>query len=219
VGALSGNASYLRFFVDGEAPEAIGDVFEQAVEARRFTPLVDKGEDLETGGWVPIEDPFDDELPITRDRFHFGDFIALTYREDSFSFPRPLVQRRVKKKLEELAEKGEKVNKGKKKQAELAVLSELKKKMLPRPRVMDVVWDMPRRELRVFGRGPMGKERATACFERTFAVRLQHATWAARAFSLDLSGRARSVLEQLAPEFVFEDVAWHVQHDDEENAG
>lgn len=219
MGALSGNATYLRFFVDGEAPAKLGEVFEQAIEARRFTPLLERGEELESGGWVPLEDPFDDELPITRDRFHFGELIALAYREDRYAFPRPLVQRRIKKKLEEILEKGEKVNKAKKKQAELAVIAELKKKTLPRPRVMDLVWDMPRNELRIFGRGPMAIERATACFERTFAVRLQAASWASRAFALDLSLRARSVLEGLAPEFVFDDVAWYVEHDDEENAG
>ncbi len=218
MGALFGNASYLRYFVDGEPPSKMGDVFEQAIEARRFTPLTDKSEENESSGWVPLEDPFDDELPITRERFVFGDLIALAYREDKFALPRPIVKRRVRLKLDEIANKGEKITKVKRKQVELAVISELKKKILPRPRVIDVVWDTGRRELRIFGKGPMATERAVACFERTFAVNIAHATWAGRAFSLDLSLRARSILEQLTPELLFDDIVLQAPEDDDGEA-
>lgn len=215
MGALVGNASYLRFFVDGEPPARMGDVFEQAVEARRFTPLTDKSEENESAGWVPIEDPFDDELPITRERFIFGDLLALAYREDKYALPRPIVKRRVRVKLDELANKGEKITKVKRKQVELAVVAELKRRLLPRPRVIDVVWDTRKRELRIFGKGPMATERALACFERTFAVRAVHATWAGRAFQLDLSLRARSILEQLQPELLFDDIVLVAAEEDE----
>lgn len=218
MGALVGNASYLRFFVDGEPPSRMGDVFEQAVEARRFTPLTDKSEESESAGWVPLEDPFDDELPITRERFIFGDLIALAYREDKYALPRPLVKRRVRVRLEELSQKGEKITKVKRKQVELAVIAELKKRLMPRARVVDVVWDTRKRELRIFGKGPMVTERAVACFERTFAVRVVHATWAGRAFQLDLSLRARAVLEQLQPELLFDDIVLVAAEDHDREA-
>jgi hypothetical protein len=205
MGALKSAASYLRFFVDGEAPTGLGDIFEQAIESHRFVPLDPKGAEMESSGWVAIEDPFDDELPITRDRFHFGDLIALGYREDRVSLPRPLVISRLKKKLAELEARGEKITRSLRKSAEAAVLSELKRQTLPRPRVMDVVWDMSRNEARIFGRGPMATERAVACFERTFGTRVRMATWGGRAFNLDLSLRARGILENLTPETVFED--------------
>lgn len=206
MGALKGSSTYLRFLVDGEPPANFTSLFEQAVEARRFLPLLPSAPEEESAGWVPIEAPFDDDVPITRDRFHFGDLIALAYREDKISVPKAVVAHRVKKKLEELEQQGERLTKQKISAVELAVMSELRKKVLPKSRVMDVVWDIRRRELRVFGRGPMATERAAACFERTFALRAQLGTWAARAFSLDLSLRARSVLENLAPEHLFDDI-------------
>lgn len=219
MGALVGNVNYLRFFVDGEPPAAFGDVFEQAVESRRFTPLTERSDEGESAGWVPLEDPLDDELPITRDRFIFGDLIALAYREDKYALPRSLIKRRVRQKLEELEQRGElkdeKPSKSLKKQVELAVIAELKKKSLPRSRAIDVVWDTTRRELRIFGRGPMATERAAACFERTFAVRVNQATWAGRAFQLDLSLRARSILEQLTPELLFDDITLVAASDDD----
>lgn len=215
MGALIGNASYLRFFVDGEPPSRMGDVFEQAVEARRFTPLTDKSEENESAGWVPLDDPFDDEQPILRDRFLFGDLVALAYREDKYALPRPVVKRRVRLRLEELQERGEKITKGTRKQVELAVVSELKKRLIPRARVIDLVWDTRKHELRIFGKGPMATERALALFERTFSVRASHATWAGRAFKLDLSLRARGVLEQLQPELLFDDIVLVAAEDDD----
>jgi hypothetical protein len=219
VGALSGTASYLRFPVDGEPPRSAADVFEQAIEARRFAPLTASSGEQESAGWVPIEDPYDDELPITRDRFYIGDLVALAYREDKWSLPRPIVKQLTKRRIEELIEKGEKMPRTKRKQVELAVIAELRKKSLPRPRVMDVVWDTTQRQLRIFGRGPMATERCVALFERTFAVRVGSPHWASQAFALDLSMRARSVLEQLSPEHIFDDaLAWRVEPPEEPEA-
>jgi hypothetical protein len=205
MGALSGNSNYLRFGVTGEPPNRMGDIFEQAIEARRFQPLNARSEENESAGWVAIEDPYDDDTPITRDRFAFGDLIALAYREDKFSVPRPLIKQLLKKKLAQLEEKGEKLNRQKRKAAEQAAVAELKKRSLPRPRVMDVVWDLTRSQVRIFGRGAMATERAVACFERTFAVRLGSPHWASRAFELDLSLRARAVLEGLNAGTIFDD--------------
>lgn len=209
MGALKGSSTYIRFLVDGEPPSGFANLFEQAIEARRFLPLEPGAAEEESSGWVPIDAPFDDDVPITRDRFSFGDLIALGYREDRISLPKALVAHRVKKKLAELEQKGEKLTKQKVRAVELAVAHELRKKVLPKSRVMDVVWDTRRRELRVFGRGPMATERLAAHFERTFALRATLGTYAARAFALDLSLRARSVLENLTPEHLFDDVVAH----------
>lgn len=216
MGALTGNPNYLRFFVDGEPPTGFARPYEQAIEARRFMPLTDRSEENMSCGWVPLEEPLDDESEIGRDKFVFGDIIALAYREDKFTFPRPLVKRRVRLKAEELAEQGEKITKVKKKQIELAVVAELKKRMLPRTRTMDLVWDTRRGELRIFGTGPMATERAVATFERTFGFQVSLASWSGRAFALDLSLRARSVLESIQPELIFDDIC--VVTDDEDKA-
>lgn len=212
MGAVKGSSSYLRFIVEGEPPSNFGEIFEQAIEARRFAPLTAESSEDECAGWVPIDAPFDDEMPITRDRFHFGDLLVLAYREDKLSIPRSVLQHHIKKKLDALEEQGEELNKQIIKAVELATLAELRQKVLPRPRVLDLIWDYPRQEVRIFGRGPMATERATAIFERTFALRLVQASYATRAFSLDLSMRARSVLENLGPENLFDDLQPITEH-------
>jgi hypothetical protein len=212
MGALKGTSSYLRFMVDGDPPTNLGESYEQAIEARRFLPLSADSSDDQTGGWVAIEAPYDDDIPILRDRFHFGDHIALAYREDKLAIPKSALVHHVKKRVEALEAAGEEITKQKRRAIELAVVAELRQKVLPKSRVMDVLWDTRRRELRVFGRGPMALERITACFERTFGLRINYASYATRAFALDLSMRARSILENLSPEHVFDDFAPPVDH-------
>lgn len=204
MGALGGSVSYLRFLVDGEPPKGMAARFERNVEARRFMPLSPDGQDMEQAGWASVTDPFDDELALTREEFLFGDLIVIAYREDKVALPRPLLKAMAKKRIRELTDRGEEVTRQTRRTVELAVASELKRRVLPRSRVVDIVWDHPRGELRVFGRGTIATERATALFERTFEARPRLAHYGTRAFDLDLGLRAQGILEQLGPETVFQ---------------
>ena len=205
MGSIKGTASYLRFDVDGDPPAGFAEKYEQAIEARRFMPLAEQSEELEAAGWVPFEEPLDDELPITRELFQFGGLICLAYREDKMVLPRALLKHLAKRRLAELEQAGEEITRTTRRAVDAAVAAELRQKVLPRTRVVDLIWTPERREVRVFGRGPLVTERLAALFERTFALRIDLATYARRAFALDLSDRARNVLEHLQPEAVFED--------------
>jgi len=190
--------------VSGEPPARFPERFEQAIEARRFLPLSPDREDNEQVGWAPFGAPFDDERAITRETFLFGDIVAVCYREDRIALPKPLLDHLARRRLEELRARGEEINRNTRRIVEAAVAAELRRKILPRSRAIDLVWDISRKELRIFGRGPLASERAAGLFERTFEVRAQLAHYGARAFSIDMSLRAKSVLEQLGPEPVFQ---------------
>ncbi len=214
MGVLSGPATFLRFDVDGEPPKGYRTQYEQAIEARRFTPLSARGEDMVAAGWAPLEAPFDDDAPVTSRDFAFGDVIALCYREDKIALPKPLVRHLTQKRLAELELQGEKITRNVKQTVQLMVLAELRRRVLPRPRVVDVVWDTSRRRVRVFAAGALAKERVSALFERTFDLRLHLADYTRRAFTLDLSKRAQAVLEALGPMPLYEP-AWHIEEDDD----
>jgi hypothetical protein len=205
MGALKGSISYLRFVVEGEPPNNMASKFERAIEARRFRGLTDDSQEAETNGWAPIEDPFDDDMALGRDAFLFGDLIALAYREDKIALPRPMIVSLTRRRLEEMAQRGDKIDRKTRRNVELAVAAELRRKVLPRPRFIDLVWDHVAGELRVFGRGPMATERAVGLFELTFGVRARLAHYGARAFTVDLNLRAKGVLENIGPEPVFAD--------------
>lgn len=209
MGALKGSLSYLRFLVEGDAAPNAGTAYEKSLQSRRFLPLSPTAETMESAGWVPLEAPYDDELKITRDLFLFGDLIAVAYREDKFAIPKPLLQRETKKRIEKIIKEEKKdpeeLSRAFIKAVEASVLVELKAQTIPRSKLVDVIWDLPRKEVRVFGRGTIVTERLASLFERTFQVRAELASYPARAFSLDLGSRNMGILERLSPGWFFPD--------------
>lgn len=209
MGALNGSLGYLRFLVDGEIAKNPGTTYEKAIEARRFMPLRPTSDTMDSAGWVPMEAPFDDEMPIGRESFLFGDLVAIAYREDKYSIPKALLQRETKKKLEQIVKEEKKdpetINRGFIKAVEQSVLVELKAQTIPRTKLVDVIWDTNKKEIRVFGRGTVATERISSLFERTFQVRVELGSYAARAFQLDIGSRAQGVLEKLSPGWLFPD--------------
>lgn len=209
MGALAGSMSYLRFLVDGEVAKNPGTTYERSLQSRRFLPLSPAAEPLESAGWAPLEAPFDDELALTRDLFLFGDLIGVTYREDRYAIPRAILKREARRRVEKIVrEEGKdprEMGRAFLKAVEAAALAELKAKTLPRSRLCDVLWDVPRGEVRVFGRGTLATERVASLLERTFQVKVELGSYAARAFALDLGSRAGGVLDRLSPGWLFPD--------------
>ena len=217
MGALNGSLSYLRFLVDGDLADNPGAAYEKSLQSRRFVPLLASQESADSAGWVATEAPFDDERKLTRDLFLFGDLIAVTYREDKWAIPRPLLKRETEKRLEKIVVEQKKdphdLGRAFIKAVEQAVLVELKQRTIPRTKLVDVIWDPARKEARVFGRGAVATERIASLFERTFHVRVDVGSYAARAFALDLGSRAQSVLDRLSPGWLFPD-AVQKEHDE-----
>ncbi len=209
MGALNGSLSYLRFLVDGDLADNPGSAYEKSIQSRRFVPLLAHQDGADSAGWVPTEAPFDDERKMTRDLFLFGDLIAVTYREDKWSIPRPLLKRETTKRLEKIIAEQKKdpeeIGRAFIKAVEQAVLIEIKQRTIPRTKLVDVIWDPARKEARVFGRGAVATERVASLFERTFHVRVDVGSYAARAFALDLGSRALGVLDRLSPGWLFPD--------------
>lgn len=211
MGALQGSLGYLRFLVTGEPASNAGSSYERSISSRRFLPLTPAGEPLESAGWAPLEAPFDDERPVTRDLFLFGELIAVCYREDRYAIPRALIKREARKRVEKIVREEGKdpksLGRAFLKAVEAAALAELKAKTIPRTRLCDVIWHTTKGELRVFGRGALATERVASLVERTFQVRVELASYPARAFGLDLGSRAGGVLDRLAPGWLFPDAA------------
>jgi DNA recombination-dependent growth factor C len=183
MGALNGSISFLRFRVDGE--EQTPSKLLKGLEARRFLPLSPTGEVMESAGWVPMMDPFNDDLAFEKGEVFFGERICVTYREDAYKIPRNLLVRETKKRLEKIAEEEKKprdeMGRAFVKAVEQSVLIELKAKTFPRTKLVDVIWTPKRTEVRVFGKGLVVTERVASLFERTFQVRIELAVPAVRA--------------------------------------
>ena len=205
MGVLSGAMGYLRFWIEDDAPDQSLEFFERSLEIRRFVPLHPDGEDLETAGFVPIERPFADEIPLTNDLFMFDEKVVLGFRVDTISFPKALIRDMVFHRILEHTEKsGDEPGAQTRRAIESSVVHELRRKILPKTRVTDVVWDLQRREVRFFGRGQKTAERFVKLFEQTFQVKLRQSSFAERAMYADLSLRAKGLLETLQPQLIFQ---------------
>lgn len=201
---FAGQMSYLRYQVVGEVKSPFLETLETALSFRRFTALKPEGEDVETAGWVPVQRPFGDDIPLTNDLFLFGERVVLGYREDQFAYPKQLLKDLVQERVDKHREKyGERPSAQTKHAIQLAVRSELRFKMLPKSRVVEVLWDMDRREVRFFARGKGLSDRFADFFQETFEVGLTPMGFSQWALNEDLSLRSRGHLETMRPIEIF----------------
>src|SRR3989338_2685549 len=162
---LSGSMTYLRFAVIGSLPNNLIENFERALAVRRFVPLHPEGQDSESAGWASIQNPHLDDERILNDQFLFQERVVLGYREDKLSFPKAMLRDLVELRMKEFPDQSRQV-------IESAVMSELRRRVLPKSKVIDILWDLSRSELRLFARGQGLVERFEKLFEQTFQMRL-----------------------------------------------
>jgi len=207
VGILKGAMTYHRLFLEGDLPSNPGQKFEQAVEPRRFMPLSEEGESMMAAGWVPSHAPLQDDLPLMHHDFIFGDHLVITYREDELKYPKDYLRARIAERARQFEEEtGEKPTKAMLEAFEAGIRGELRRKLLPATRLVDVVWDFTTHEVRIFSRSKGPVERLQVLFERTFEVKLHQATYGQRAFRHDLNMRSMGMLENLEASPAFEPI-------------
>lgn len=193
---LSGSMTYLRFAVIGTPPSNLIENFERALSVRRFVPLHPEGQDSETAGWVSVQNSYLDDQPILNDQFLFQERVVLGYREDKLSFPKAMFRDLVELRMKEFPDQNRQV-------IESAVMSELRRRVLPKSKVVDVLWDLSRSELRFFARGQGLIERFEKLFEQTFQMRLKQLTYPEIALSSQVSLRSKGLLENLNEAVIF----------------
>lgn len=201
---FNGSMNYLRYDVVGELKQPQVEHLESALGLRRFVSLRPEGEDLESIGWVPLQRPFVDEVPLTNNYFLFSERVVFGFREDKIVLPRPMLKDLVQHRLEQHSKNsGEEPSLQTKHAVELAVRAELRMKLLPKTRIVDVMWDLSRRELRFFARGQGLTERFVEFFEESFELKLELHDFSNMAMREDLSLRSKAMLESLRPAEIF----------------
>ena len=162
-------------------------------------------------GLAPIC-PLQDELPLMHHDFVFGDRLVITYREDELRYPKDYLKARIAERARQFEEEtGEKPTKAMLEAFEAGIRGELRRKLLPGTRLVDVVWEFSTQEVRVFSRSKGPVERLQVLFERTFGVKIHQATYGQRAYRHDLNLRSRGMLENLEASPAFEPIHFQTQ--------
>ena len=180
----------------GTPPGNLIETFERALSVRRFVPLHLEGKDTESSGWVSVQRPYLDDEPILNNSFLFGERVVLGYREDKISLPKAMLRDLVEQRVQKFPETSRQI-------LESAVMSELRQRMLPQSKVVEILWDLSRSELRLFARGQGFAERFEKLFEQTFGLKLRQLTYPEMALSSPLSLRSKGLLENLNEAVIF----------------
>ncbi len=170
--AVSGSLSYARFFVERDLPRDFVARSHEAILRHALRPLSPNEPDAERSGWCVMGDPLDVELP--RERIYLDGFLNLGLRTDRWAIPSALFKTRLREaEVAHLARK-ERDRLGRREKAELkeVVMRELRKKLLPSIRSVDLSWSLEENVVRFFSHSKKSTATMIELFQHTFGFEL-----------------------------------------------
>lgn len=192
MGAFSGSVTFTKFYAqaaasgpgapEGDAvgdpseahalPEGFRERFVEAIQLRAFRPLRPEEDDEQRAGWVAIEHPFD--LELLPEKVYFNDYLNLGLRVDRWRIPSPLFRATfAEAERALLAERGlSKLTRSQKQDLQDTVMRQLRRKVVPAMKVVDLSWHLPSMVVRFFHPSPSMHEVLADLFEQTFGYQL-----------------------------------------------
>lgn len=168
--ALSGSLSYARFFVDGPLPRGFLDETHAKIVRHAMRPLHPDEPDAERSGWCVMGDPL--ELSMPRERVYLDGFVNLGMRTDRWAIPGPLLRTKVREaEAAYLAKKGrERLGRRERAEVKEVVVRELRKKLVPTTKSIDLSWSLEEGVVRFFGHTERATSTMLELFEKTFGI-------------------------------------------------
>lgn len=172
MGAFRGSLTYSKFHVRGRLPQDFKTRFVEAVRLRAFREL-DPGEEADHRcGWCSVEHPFD--LDLTQEKLFWNGYLNLGFRTDTWRIPSALYKASFREVEREFcASNGlEKLSRAQKKNLEAVVVSQLRRKLVPAMKVVDLSWALDEGVVRFFHQSPKVHDAMIELFEKTFELDL-----------------------------------------------
>lgn len=197
--ALSGSLSYARFFAPRALPRGFLDKSHAKILHHAMRPLSPDEPDAERSGWCVLGEPLDVSMPPAR--VYLDGYLNLGLRTDRWAIPGPLLRTKVREAEAAYLAKQGRDRLGRRERAEIkeVVMRELRKKLVPTTRVVDLTWSLEEGVVRFFSH----TERATLAmlelFQRTFGVELVAESPYTLADRLELGEDEAQAWESLEP--------------------
>jgi len=176
VGLLSGSASYIRYRITGDVPEAVKPFALEKLQWHAFHEI-DPGTLTDKSiGWVSAEN-----MSLTKfDDMHFSKepYLVFAMRVDTRRIP-PIALRAavLREELKAKETSGyDRINKKQKMEIREEQTQRLLKKVLPLPAVYDVCWNTGASEVLFFSTSKKANEDFVAFFFRAFDLKLKAKT-------------------------------------------
>jgi DNA recombination-dependent growth factor C len=142
MGLIYGSGSFTRFMVDGAAPDDYLEDYPKRISRFAFRNIDQASESERSVGWVDIMDMFDS-------RFRAMEFlrepcIAMSWRVDTRKVPSKALKQYCREAEEKIKEKEgvEFLPKERRREIKESVRLELLKRVLPRSRTFDMIWNL-----------------------------------------------------------------------------
>jgi len=170
--ALSGSLSYQRFFVETKLPRDFVSKSHDAILKHALEPLSPNEPDAERSGWCVMGEPMDIELD--RSRIYLDGFLNLGLRTDKWAIPSALFKTRLREVEAQEKARRERDRLGRREKAEIKelVTRELRKKLLPSIRAVDLSWSLEENVVRFFTHSKKTTDTMIDLFQKTFGFEL-----------------------------------------------
>lgn len=176
--ALTGSLSYARFFVarpgsnEQELPRDFLDDAQAKILHHVMRPLDADEPDAERSGWCVLGDALDVSMP--RERVYLDGYLNLGFRTDRWAIPGPLLRTKMRQAGSAYLESKGRTRLTRRERTELkeVVVRELRKKLVPSTRVVDLTWSLEEGVVRFFSHATSATQAMLDLFQRTFGIEL-----------------------------------------------
>ena len=172
MGAFKGALTVRRFRVEDDPPAGYQTSYITALNKNRFHDLVPADDTDRATGWAVCGRLLDTEFDLPK--AIWNDYLVCTYRIDSLRIPPSVLEAHVQKREQQvIAERGvDNLSRSERAELKELVRRELRRKMLPSMKGVDVAWNLGRRRVFIWTTNQGVVDEIVELFLRTFGKNL-----------------------------------------------
>lgn len=192
---LKGSLTYQRFRISDEVNLSMDAIIEK-MRLFKFRALDSRGFDQESAGWCAYLNEYDHEKELEIKDILYDEKIVLTLRYDQMVLPKPLLKSLIKKSHKAYYDDHKRwPDRTIKKELEQAIVQDLRSRMIPKTKIIEAVWSLESRELRIFSRSKTLVERFLDLFKATFLQKAYERDFTHEAYFFLASKNQSSLLD------------------------
>lgn len=168
MGAFEGGLTFRKYYTNDPLPEDWKDRFQAGIAKFAFKEIDPAGEEERAIGWCSAHFPLD--VDVTREHWDHGEYLVLAMRIDTLTVPGPLLKIFCESEARRVMaeQKRESLNRYEKAEIKERVKQDLRKKLMPSIKTIDMVWSWAEGVVRFYSGNEKVNLEFMEMFEQTF---------------------------------------------------
>lgn len=164
MGAFQGGLSYRRYTTVEPLPEDFKALYQKGISESVFRPIEPASDEERAIGWTSAHFALD--LDLHPEKYRFNEYIVLAMRIDTLTVPGPMLKLYTESEARRvmIEQKRDSLNRYERAEIKERVKMELRRKMLPTVKSIDMVWNVTDGVVRFFS----GNEKVNLEFQELF---------------------------------------------------